>query len=273
MRDRHCLLVLLAPLLLTLGACGKGTAPGKSVAADQVAATINGEAISKTEFDAHLANVARQSGRDVTEEQKADALDQLISMKLAAADGEKAGIASEDKIVHQIELARANIVADAAFQKYIADHPVTEEELRPEYDSQVAQLPREYHARHILVVDKGAAEGIIKDLKGGADFAKVATQKSKDSSSESGGDLGWFTLDKMVKPFSDALAKLQPGQLTEQPVETQYGWHVIRLEESRVQSVPPFEDVKDNVKVFVQRKRLQTYLEDLRKAAKIEKKI
>ena len=107
------------------------------------------------------------------------------------------------------------------------------QDLKPEYDAQVAQLPREYHARHILVEDKSRPTASRKQLKGGADFAKLAKQKSKDSSGKSGGDLGWFTLDTMVKPFSDAVAALQPGQLTAEPVQSQFGWHVIKLEESR----------------------------------------
>ena len=163
------------------------------------------------------------------------------------------------------------MIVDAGLQKYLEEHPVTDAELKPEYDAQVAAMPREYHARHILVEDKAMADSITKDLKGGADFAKLAEQKSKDSSGKSGGDLGWFTLDTMVKPFADAVAALQPGQLTEQPVQSQFGWHVIKLEESRASAPPAFEEVKDRVKVIVQRKKLQTYLEDLRKNAKIEK--
>ena len=161
-------------------------------------------------------------------------------------------------------------MVDAGLQKYLESHPVQESDLRPEYDAQVAALPREYHARHILVDDKTVAESITKELKGGADFAKLAAKRSKDSSSKNGGDLGWFTLDTMVKPFADALRVMTPGQLTEQPVQSQYGWHVIKLEESRATSAPPFDEVKDRVKMIVQRKKLQTHLEELRKAAKVE---
>jgi peptidyl-prolyl cis-trans isomerase C len=273
MNSRPYVFALIALALLVLGGCGKGTAPGKTAAPAEVAATINGQPIPKSEFDQHLANLARQSGHDVPEEHKGEVLDQLINMKLAAAAGEKSGITRDQKVVDQIELARLNVIADASFQKYLEEHPVTEAELRPEYDAQVAQLPREYRARHILVDDKAVAEGIIKDLKGGADFAKVAGQKSKDSSSKQGGDLGWFTLETMVKPFADAVSALQPGQMTDQPVQSEYGWHVIKLEESRGTPAPAFEEVKDRVKVIVQRKRLQTYLDELKKGVTIEKKI
>jgi peptidyl-prolyl cis-trans isomerase C len=134
-------------------------------------------------------------------------------------------------------------------------------------------MPREYHARHILVDDKASADAITAQLNGGADFATLAKEKSKDSSKEGGGDLGWFTLDTMVKPFADAVLSLQPGQITSAPVQSQFGWHVIKLEESRAPAPPAFEEVKDRVKTLVERKRLQTYLEELKKNAKIEKKI
>jgi peptidyl-prolyl cis-trans isomerase C len=171
----------------------------------------------------------------------------------------------------QLALARVQVLADAEIKKYLEAHPVQESELRPEYDAQVAALPREYHARHILVDDQADAEAITKELQGGADFAKLAAKRSKDSSGKSGGDLGWFTLDSMVKPFADAVRSMSPGQLTEQPVRSQYGWHVIKLEESRATSAPPFDEVKDRVKMYVQTKKVQTHLEALRKAAKVEK--
>ena len=261
-------LALLAPLLLA--ACNKAATPAPEAAGERVA-TVNGKALPKSVFDLYVANMSRQSGREVTEEQKGQLLDQYVSMQLAAEEAEKAGIEKDQKVRDQLALARLQVLVDAGLQKYLEAHPVQEAELRPEYDAQVAALPREYHARHILVEDQAAAEAITKELKGGADFAKLAAKRSKDSSSKSGGDLGWFTLDTMVKPFADAVKTMQPGQLTEQPVQSQYGWHVIKLEESRATSAPPFDEVKDRVKMIVQRKKLQTHLEELRKAAKIEK--
>lgn len=271
MKHRHSVLALLAPLML-LVACGKAGAPDAAVPAEAVA-VVNGETISKSEFDLYVAKVAQQAGREVPEEQKSDLLDQFIGMHLAAAAAEKSGVTKDPKVEEQLDLARLNVIVDVGLQKYLEDNPVTDEELRPEYDAQVAAMPREYHARHILVDEKAAADSITKDLKGGADFAKLAEQKSKDSSSKSGGDLGWFTLDSMVKPFAEAVASMQPGQLTDEPVQSQFGWHVIKLEESRASTPPPFEEVKDRVRTLVQRKKLQTYLEDLRKNAKVEKKI
>jgi peptidyl-prolyl cis-trans isomerase C len=267
---RGPILFVLAPLLL-LTACGKNGAPSAAEPSEQIA-TVNGEPISKSEFDLYVDGVARQSGGAVTDEQRAQLLDQFISMHLAADAAEESGLSKEPQVADQLALARQNVLVDAALKKYLEAHPVTDEELKPEYDAQVAAMPREYHARHILVEDKAAADAITKDLKGGADFAKVAEQKSKDSSNKSGGDLGWFTLDSMTPPFAKAVAVLQPGELTNEPVQSQFGWHVIKLEGSRASAAPPFDEVKDRVRMLVQRKKLQSYLEELRKNAKVEKK-
>ena len=266
---KTALLGLLAPLAL-LAACNKAAAPAPTPVGERIA-TVNGEPVPKSEFELFVANMNRQNGHEVGEEQKAELLDQYIGMQLAADEAEKAGIDKQQKVRDQLALARLQVLLEAGMQKYLEDHPVQDSELRPEYDRQVAALPREYHARHILVDDQAAAVAITKELKGGADFAKIAAKRSKDSSSKSGGDLGWFTLDTMVKPFADAVKTMEPGQLTEQPVQSQYGWHVIKLEESRATSAPPFDEVKDRIKTFVQRKKLQAHLEELRKAAKIEK--
>jgi peptidyl-prolyl cis-trans isomerase C len=269
MNHRHFIASVLLPLTLLAG-CGKAATPEASGPA---VAVVNGKPLSKSEFDLYVENVGRQSKREIAEAEKSQLLDQFISMQLAAEAAETAGIAKDAKVNDQLALARLNVIVDAGLQQWLEKNPVTDAELRPEYDQQVAQMPREYHARHILVDDQAKAESLTKELQGGADFAKLAEKNSKDPSGKNGGDLGWFTLESMVQPFSDAVVALQPGQLTDQPVQSQFGWHVIKLEESRATAAPPFDEVKDRVKMLVQRKKLQTYLEDLRKNAKVEKKI
>jgi peptidyl-prolyl cis-trans isomerase C len=273
MNHRYSLLCLLAPLLL-VAACNKNAAPAAVAPAERVA-TVNGKAISKSEFSLYLDNIARQSGGALSADQRSQLLDQFIGMKLAEEAAEKDGVAKDPKVADQLALAHLNIVAEAEVQKYLAANPVKDDELKPEYDKQVAAMPKQYHARHILVEDKALAESIIQELKGGADFAKLAQQKSKDgSSAKKGGELEWFTLETMaqVKPFADAVAALQPGQITEQPVQSQFGWHVIKLEESRASAPPAFDEVKDSVRAWVQRRKVQDYFDGLRKSAKIEKK-
>lgn len=269
---RHFLLGLVLPLTLLAG-CGKAAETRNEASAGPAVATVNGKPVSKSEFDLYVENVQNQSKRQISEEEKSTLLDQFISMRLAAEAAEKEGITKEAKVQDQLALARLNVIVDSGLQQWLEKHPVTDDELRPEYDAQVAQMPKEYHARHILVDDQAKAESITKQLQAGGDFAKAAEKNSKDPSGKSGGDLGWFTLDTMVKPFSDAVAALEPGQMTAAPVQSQFGWHIIKLEESRASEAPPFEEVKDRVKMIVQRKKLQNYLDELRKGAKIEKKI
>lgn len=270
MNHRHIVVSLLLLPLCLLAGCGKAATPEASGPA---VAVVNGQPLSKSEFDLYVENVGRQSKREIAETEKPQLLDQFISMKLAAAVAEKEGIAKDAKVNDQLALAKLNVMVDAGLQKWLEAHPVTDEELRPEYDAQVAQMPREYHARHILVDDKAKADALTKQLQDGGDFAKLAQKNSKDPSGKNGGDLGWFTLDTMVKPFADAVSVLEQNKITPLPVQSQFGWHIIRLEETRATAAPPFDEVKDRVKMLVQRKKLQTYLEDLRKNAKIEKKI
>jgi peptidyl-prolyl cis-trans isomerase C len=263
-------LAVLLPLTL-LAACDKAAKPAAPQPVGERVATVNGKPVSKAQFEMYLENVSRQGGGEVPEEQKGRALDQFIGMRLAADAAEQAGIAKDPKVADKLELARLNVLVEAALQKHLEQNPVQDSELRPAYDAQVDAMPREYHARHILVDDKAAADKITQDLKGGADFAKLAAKTSKDASRESGGDLGWFTLDTMVPPFAEAVQALKPGEMTQTPVQSEFGWHVIKLEDSRATAAPPFEEVKDQVKVFVQRQKLQKYLEELRNKAQIEK--
>jgi peptidyl-prolyl cis-trans isomerase C len=133
-------------------------------------------------------------------------------------------------------------------------------------------MPKEYKARHILVEKKEIAESIIRELNAGGDFAKLAAKESKDAGTASnGGELDWFTLDRMVKPFSDAVSALEKGQITPEPVESKFGWHVIQLEDTRSLQAPAFDQVKDRVKMLVQRKKFQAHLDEIRKAANVQK--
>lgn len=263
-----CVAVLLA-------GCGKSNVPGGGKKSDvnPTLATVNGKPITQSMFDLYVDAIQRQSNRPIPPEHRGELLDQFINMELAADAAEKSGVANQPKTKDQLTLARINVLVDAHLQKYLAEHPVKDEELKPEYDARIAEMPKEYKARHILVEDKATADQVVKDLNAGGDFAKIATQKSTDKGSAvNGGDLGWFGLDSMVKPFSDAVVKLEKGKYTQEPVQSQFGWHVILLEDSRSGQAPAFADVKEQVRNLVQRKHLQDYLAGLRKNAKVEKK-
>lgn len=235
-----------------------------------VAATVNGKQITQEMLDTFSQAVMGNAPAPATDEQKAQLLDQLINMTLAAQAAEKDGLQKDPKVAGRLDLLRTQILAEAASEKFIKANPVTDADLKAEYDTQVAGMQKEYKARHILVDKKETAESIIRELQAGGDFSKLATKESKDSSAKAGGDLGWFSPQTMVKPFGDAVKALEKGKYTTTPVQSEFGWHVIILDDVRSPEVPKLEDVKPQVEMFVQRKKLQEYLDGLRKTAKIQ---
>jgi peptidyl-prolyl cis-trans isomerase C len=247
---------------------------GEAAKPAPVVATVDGKNLSADLLDTFILAATGSPAEQATPEQKTQALDQLINMVLAGKAAEKEGLGKDPKVEARLDLLRTQILAEAASEKYVKAHPISESELKAEYDAQIANMPKEYKARHILVEKKELAESIIRELKAGGDFAKIAAKESKDpGSAKSGGDLDWFGLQTMVKPFADAVAGMQKGQITEVPVQSEFGWHVIQLEDVRATAAPAFEEVKDRVEMIAQRKKLQAYLDELRKAAQIQKKI
>ncbi len=279
MRTQRISLVLLAAASLLVGCTkpagdtGDAAKPAADAAkpATGTVATVNGQKIPAESFDVFLQAVTGKPAAEATPEQKSQVLDQLIDMTIVAQAGEKEGLQDLPATKARISLLTTQILAQATTEKYLKTHPVSETEVKADYDAQVASVPMEYKAQHILVDTKEQAEAIIKELDAGADFAKLAAKDSKDPSGKTGGDLGWFSLQSMVKPFSDAVEALKKGEITQQPVETQYGWHVIRLEDTRTPTIPEFDDVKQQVEQMTQRKKIEAYLEELRKSAKIQK--
>jgi len=262
----------------TLAACTKPAedaakgAEGAAPAAASTVATVNGKKLSSDLYDTFVQAVTGgQMQEPLTDEQKSQMIDQLVNMTLAAQAAEKDGLQKDPKVAARIDLLRTQILAEAATDKYIKAHPVSEDEMKAEYDSQIASMPKEYKARHILVDKQETAESIIRELEAGGDFSKLAKAESKDSSAASGGDLGWFSPQTMVKPFADAVMALEKGKYTTTPVKSEFGYHVIILDDVREPDAPKFEDVKPQLEMFVQRKKLQEYLDGLRKAAQVQK--
>jgi len=245
--------------------------PAAEAAKSAVAATVNGKQITQEMLDTFSQAVMGNSPEPATDEQKTQLLDQLINMTLAAQAAEKDGLQKDPKVAGRLDLLRTQILAEAASEKFVKANPVTDADLKAEYDTQVAGMQKEYKARHILVEKKETAESVIRELQAGGDFSKIAAKESKDSSGKAGGDLGWFSPQNMVKPFSDAVQALEKGKYTTTPVQSEFGWHVIILDDVRSPEAPKFEDVKPQVEMFVQRKKLQEYLDGLRKTAKIQK--
>jgi peptidyl-prolyl cis-trans isomerase C len=268
----------VAACALLIAACGKGQqAMTPAATTDKPAtppvATVDGTPISRADYDFYTKRLLQgRPNTDLTAEQKNQILDEMISMQLISKQAVKDGLEKDADVATSLEVLRLLILADAESQKYLKDKEPTDAELHAEYDTAVAALDKtEYHARHILVPTKEAGEAAIKKIKGGAKFEDVAKAESTDTSKASGGDLGWFTLARMAKPFSDSVKTLKKGEMTQEPVQTQFGWHVIKLEDTRDSPPPPFEQVKQQVASGVMQKKLAAYVDTLKKTAKIEK--
>lgn len=262
--------VLALAVATTLSACSKS---GVEVKPEELFATVNGEQISTKEFDSFVTAISNGSitSDKLTPEQRQQLTDRLIGIHVAAGEAVKAGVDKQPDTAVQLSLWRNNILSDAMVKQYTEKNPITDADIQAEYDTQVAGMPREYKARHILVKTKAEADALLAQLKGGADFAALAKKNSQDpGSAANGGDLGWFAPGSMVKEFGDAVSQLENGKMTETPVQTQYGFHIIKLEESRSPAPPALADVKTQVESLVRNKRIEKYLEDLRKTAKVE---
>jgi len=263
--------VLAAACTRPAGDADKGASTATSTNATTIV-TVNGTKISSDLLDVLSQATTGKPIGEATPEQKEHMIEQLVSITLASQEAEKDGQLKDPAMRARLDLLQMQLLAGAASEKFDAAHPVTEEEIKAEYAARVASLPKEYRARHILVEQKETAESLIRDLKAGGDFAKLATKESKDPvSAPNGGELDWFALPAMVKPFGDAVAALEVGQVTPEPVQTKFGWHVIQLEEVRAPTPPDFESVKDRVKSLVQQKKFQAHLDEIRKTATIQK--
>jgi peptidyl-prolyl cis-trans isomerase C len=277
-RTPWTLVSTVAAIAVMVSACGKGQQPTTPAVADAAAAPpvalVNGTPISRTDFDLYAKSAQGKQQTELTPEQKAQVLDEMITMQLVSSQALKDGLDKDPEVAARMEMVRMRILAEAESQKYLKGKEPTDAELHTEYDAAIASMDKtEYHARHILVASKEQAEALIKKIKGGAKFEDVAKAESSDNSKTNGGDLGWFTLTRMVKPFGDAVKGMKKGEMTQEPVQTQFGWHIIKLEDTREVAPPPFEQVKTQVANGAVQKKLQAYVEDLKKSAKIEKKM
>jgi peptidyl-prolyl cis-trans isomerase C len=269
-------------IALVVTACGKGQQAATPAATEKPAtaapapvATIDGTPIPRAEYDIYLKSLLQgRPNTELTAEQRGQVLDQMISMHLLAEQATKAGLDKDPDVAARLNVLRTRVLADAESERFLKGKEPTDAELHAEYDTAVAAMDKtEYHARHILVATKEKAEQLIKKIKGGAKFEDVAKAESTDGSKTNGGDLGWFTLTRMAKPFGDAVKGLKKGEMTSEPVQTQFGWHVIKLEDTREVAPPPFEQVKSQVTNGAIQKKLQAYVDGLKKNAKIEKSL
>lgn len=261
------ILMVSAVSMMTLCACN----PTDHSKAD-VAATVNGTVISESRVDM-LVKQSTAQGQPDNPELRKTIIDKLSMQFLISQEAIKKGIDKKPEVLDQLDLTRQSILANAFVQDYLKSNPVSDDMVKSEYEKIKVQMAgNEYKARHILVENEAEAKDIIATLrKNPKAFESLAKAKSKDSGSKaSGGDLGWFDPRAMVPEFGAAVAKLTKGKFTEEPVKSQFGYHVIVLEDSRPKMIPPLDQVKSQLQQQVQQQNLQKLFGDLKAKAKIE---
>jgi peptidyl-prolyl cis-trans isomerase C len=240
-------------------------------ASAQNIAIVNGKPVPKSRVDV-LATQLAKTGRPVTPEMSGQIKDEVISREIFMQEAQKRGLDASDDFKQQMELARQTLLIRELFTDYQKNNPVTDAEIKAEYDKFVAANGgKEYRARHILVEKEDEAKKIIADLKKGGKFDEIAKKQSKDpGSGANGGDLDWANANSYVPEFSGALVKLTKGQVTDVPVKSQFGFHVIKLDDTREAQLPKLEEVKPQIAQQLQQGKMTKYQDDLRAKAKVE---
>ena len=215
-------------------------------------------------LEARIQKPANQA----TAQERASAVDELTNIYLVSNLPRAIELGQSPQIRAQLDLQERAILFNAFANDFLANNQATEQEIFNAYEEQVAlSSPKEFKASHILVETQGEAIALIEDLQGGADFAELAREHSTGPSAPAGGDLGWFTAQAMVKPFSDAVGAMEDGAFTSSPVQTQFGWHIILREDSRASAPPPLESVTDVIKQRIAQQKLQEFMNSLRSKA------
>lgn len=276
---RKTSLPLALGLALTLAACDRPSSqspgfqnavPGKAVI------TVSGVEISAPIFESFASAQGLSPATPENRDARRKLAEQLTDLELLSQDAVRQKLMQDPEMVSSLLAQYYTTLAGAAVQEYTKAHPLDDAAIQAAYEDWVATLPKtEYHARHILVKEEATARTILEKLDQGEDFAKLAAEHSLDPSKGDGGDLGWFTPEQMVTPFSDAVTALKPGETANAPVQTDFGWHVVRLEETRDAPVPTPEEARDAVTNHANNKQIEAYLAELRKKAtiKVDEKI
>ena len=247
------LTALAAALLLSAG-----------TATAETMVTVNGAAITSQDFD--LYNARRPNNNEPPEA----ILDEMVTVELLYQASVKSGLDQNPEFLAEVELQRRNMLASLAVDAFITANPIPEEVVRAEYDVQMAKLQKfEFKARHILLETEEAAREVIAELDGGADFAELAKEKSTGPSGANGGDLGWFSPERMVKPFADAVIAGVVGGYGSEPVQTDFGWHVILVEDKRDLELPEYERTAGQIREVLTGEKIRAYLLQLRDDADI----
>ena len=246
-------------------AAAPASAPSKVV--------VNGVTIPQSRFDAMNRELTAQGQADSPE--RANAIkEELINREVLAQAAQRRGLDKDPDVAAQMDMARQAVLVRALFEREMKANPITDEQLQKQYEAFKASMgTNEYKVRHILVDKEDEAKSIIADLNKGGDFAKLAKEHSKDpGSKDKGGDLDWGPSARYVKPFADAITSMQKGQTTATPVKTDFGYHVIRLDDVRPLQVPPFAEMREQFRQRAQQQAIQKLVADLRSKAKVEER-
>lgn len=253
---------------LSISACtdpAEPVAPAPSAAETDAVVTVNGQPITQDQLDVY----ARRRGGQATPD---DMIDDLISIELLAQAALAQGLDRRPQTAGELASQRATTLAQAAVRARLDDVAITDEAVEAEYHRFISEdIGEQLSASHILVEDEALASSLIERLDGGADFGDLAREHSTDTSATEGGSLGWFDSSAMVRPFSDAAAGLEIGAYTPDPVETQFGWHVIRLDGRRATTPPAFDDIREEIRGYLQSQAIEAWVNELRGEATIER--
>jgi len=232
-------------------------------------ATVNGQAIPQYVYDAFAAEQKAQGAPD-SPELKSAVKEELVRREILVQEAKKKGLDKKPEMQGQMELARQAVLIRAYLSDYVKSHPISEAQLKAEYDVvKNAQGGTEYKARHVLVESEEKAKEIIAKLDKGENFAELAKQSKDPGSKDKGGELGWSAPSSYVKPFGDALTQLKKGEYTKTPVHSDFGYHVIQLDDSRPLTPPPFEQVKAQLQQRANQRQIEDLVKELRGKAKV----
>lgn len=264
------------PVFLALAACAPDQG-GDSVSEEPgplgpgVVAIVNDTPVPESLFRFYVLNGLQTTVEELSDEERTQVIEELLRVRLLADAATQSGLQTERTIAAELELQRMQLLARAAATRYLDENPAGEADLRALYEENLSRLmSNQYKARHILLATEDEALGVIEALDGGGDFAELARERSTGPTGPSGGDLGWFSADSMVEPFADAVRAMEDGSYSSEPVRTQFGWHVIMLEETREQQPPGLDAVRDELTRAVEQQKLEAYVQSLEDAAVIE---
>lgn len=238
-------------------------------AGGDVLATVNGKAITKQQLETFKqTSIDPRQSKNISDRA---IIEQLVSRELLYEEAIKEKVDKNPDVKKFIELQKRELIIQSLLRLKLSKLKINDDDVKKAYDEQIKKAhPKEYKARHILVKEEAEAKTIIAELDTGKDFAELAKQKSTGPSGKSGGDLGWFGPHSMVPAFAQAVTSMKKGSYSKQPVKTQFGWHVIKLEDSRDVKPPAFADVKEQLKGQIRNQAMQNFIKSLRDKAKIE---